>query len=444
MSLSEPPKLTATPSKPDERGFSKQRGNVSEATLKARIATQLARLTKLAPDSGSRIDPGLAFWPGWMNRLVDDLVLLRPHDPLGAFRGLKALDHRVVALEICDEGDNGDIGPIFARQAQALSLIPDFHAALAQANSDTLIENVFILLVEPDLLDVDEDFPQVLLDALGRHGREAIVRRLVATYGPRASTSQEAKLDRAWSARVTEFLLAEPDADHALAMIDRLGLRDQVESTAVVRFLLRHEALGGEFMGWMRRSLDEVGLRRGDEAGKDLWRPDREAVAVSEAQGLAELAQEIRRASFEILLDMGQLRDWLKRLPAERRALERARALRHVTTYPNRSRALLVLLEWPDLKAAVRLVMEHHDDMHSQSCTVFNKVAQRLEATAPMAAMLLYRRGAFCQFSVPTDWVDDGPRLARCAELWARHPDSSYASHSEFMDRLERERDPAR
>ena len=159
-----------------------------------------------------------------------------------------------------------------------------------------------------------------------------------------------------------------------------------------------------------------------------------------EAQGLADLAQEIRRASFEILLDMEQLRDWLQRLPAKRQAREKTRALRHVAAHPDRFRALLVLLEWPDLEAAVRLVMEHHDEMDRQSCTTFNKVARQLEDTAPGAAMLLYRRGAFCQFSVLTDWADSGPRLARCAELWDRHPDSVYESHAEFMDQLKREK----
>lgn len=444
MPLSEPPKPAATPSQTEGNGLSRQRGNVSEATLKTRIATQLARLEKLVPDTGARVDPRLASWPGKMDRLVDDLVLLRAYDPLDALRGLRALDCRIIVLESCDEGDNGDIGPILACQTQARGLTPDFHAALAQGDPDTLVEQVFTLLVEPDLLDVDEDFPQPLLDALGRDGREAVVRRLVDAHGPGSSTSSGSKLGCDWSWSVTELLLAEPDVEHALAMIDCLGLRDQVGPTAVVRFLLRHGALGGEFMVWMRRSLNRVGSLRGageeSEEEEALRRPDREGVAVCEAQGLADLAQKIRHASFEILLDTEQLRNWLQRLPAKRQALEKARALRHVAAHPDRFRALMVLLEWPNLEAAVRLVMEHHNEMDRQSCTTFNKVARQLEATAPRAAMLLYRRGALCQFSVLMDWADSGPRLARCAELWDRHPDGSYVSHAEFMDQLKQEK----
>ncbi len=409
-----------------------------EAALKARITKQLARLARLAPDLGSRVSPRLASWPGWIDSLVDDLVRLRPHDPLEALHGLRALDHRVTALDLCHEGYEEATEPILGRQERARALYPDFHLALAQADRDILVERVFVLLTEPALLDQDDGFPQALLNALGRDGRESVVRRLIEAGDPATQESSGSERGCGWSWSVTELLLADPDVSHALGEIDRLDLRDHVCPVSVVRVLLRHKALGRDFMDWMRKAIGSVHVVGEEEDSP--WRSDKEGIALCESEGLAGLAQEIRYASFEILLDTAQLHDWLERLPEARRPREKARALRHVCADPRRSQALLVLLEWPDLEAATRLVMECHDEMDGQSCTAFNKAAALLEDSAPVAAMLLYRRGAFNRFSNATDWHDSRPEIARCAELWALHPDSSCDSHEEFLSRVERKK----
>lgn len=413
-----------------------------ETALKTRITKHLAGLAKLAPDLSTKVNRRLASWPGRMDRLVDDLVLLRLHEPMEALRGLRELDHRVILLDLCYEEEREAIEPILDRQEQARAFYPDFHLALAQADRGTLIERVFVLLTEPGLLDQDDGFPQALLDALGRDGREAVVRRLIEAGEPAIQGLSASDLGCNWSWSVTELLLADPDVGYALAQIDRLGLRDQVCPVSVVRFLLRHKALGEDFMDWMRKAIGSVGVleEEEDEDDDSPWRPDREGVALCESEGLTALAQEIRYVSFEILLDTAQLHDWLERLPEARRPREKARAMRHVCADPRRSQALLVLLEWPDLEAATRLVIEHHDEMDGQSCTTFNKAAALFEESAPLAAMLLYRRGAFNQFSKATDWHDSRPKLARCAELWAMYPDSSCDSHEEFLDQLEREK----
>ena len=419
----------------------------SEATLKASIATQLARLARLVPDDGRvTANPHLASWPGWMDRLVDDLVQLSSHDPLEALRGLRSLDDRVGMARSYEEATEAQVEAILDRQDRASGRYHDFCLALVQADPNTLVEQVFVLATEPGLLGCDEVFPQPLLDALGRGGREAVVRRLIEAHDTESRMSPRDSWGWNLNWSVTELLLADPDVGHVLATIDRLGLRARVRPAPVVRFLLRHRAFGEEFMIWMRRAIADITIVENDLGFVDdeeeaRLRVDREAVAVCEAQGLADLAQEIRHTTFEILLDTAQLRDWLEHLPTTHRVQEEARALRHIAACPDRARALLALLEWPDLEAAARLVMRNHHAMDRQSCLTLNRAARLLEPAAPRAAMLLYRRAAFCQFSIGMGLADAGPQLARCAELWARHPDDSCESHAGFMGRLERERD---
>lgn len=418
-----------------------------EATLKASITRQLVRLARLMPDDGQvTASPRLASWPGWIDRLIDDLVRLSAHDPLEALRGLRSLDDRVGMARNYQEATEAEVKPIVDRQDRTYGLYPDFCLALVQADPDTLVERVFVLATEPGLLGCDEVFPQPLLDALGRGGREAVVRRLVEAHEAESRTSPRDSWDWNPNWSVTELLLADPDAGHVLATIDRLGLRDRVRPAPVVRYLLRHRAFGAEFLTWMRRAIADISLVENDlsfvdDAEEARLRVDREAVAVCEAEGLADLAQEIRHAAFEILLDTAQLRDWRERLPATCCVQEEAGALRHIAAYPDRARALLALLEWPDLEAAARLVMRHHDEMSGQSCMTFNRAARLLEPAAPRAAMLLYRRAALCQLSIGMGLADGRPQLARCAELWTRHPDDSCESHAGFMSRLEHERD---
>lgn len=58
------------------------------------------------------------------------------------------------------------------------------------------------------------------------------------------------------------------------------------------------------------------------------------------------LAQEIRRAAFEVLLDGVPLRDRLKCLPAPQREPERASAMRLVIADERRAQVLLFRKRW--------------------------------------------------------------------------------------------------
>lgn len=407
-----------------------------KAALKARIRKQLGRLGRLvAIDDWDDEGPDLQLpsWPGWIGQLLADLVLLQPLDPLAALRGLGALNRIICELN----DDVPDTDDILSRQRGILELLPTFQAGIGGDDPRRLVGLVLTLVTEDDLLDEGDDIPRSLLDALGRDRRVAVTLRLARLR--RAGSCPTA--DLAW--RMTEILLAEPEFPDALELIARLGLEEQVAARPVVRRFLEGRAVGPEFLAWVRRVL-----RESVDDTEDTLPLVTDCVALCDTVGQQELAQTIRREALSVVLDVELLHDWLDRLPELQRELEEARALRDVARLEDKAAALLFLLEWPDLEAAARLVMEHHDAMAGQSCSTFNDAGRCLEATAPRAAMLLYRRaamllyrrGAFCVFSTGPGTLDQKPRIDRCAALWARYPDGPYDSHAGFMDRLAQER----
>ncbi len=400
----------------------------SKAALEARISKQLARLVRLVPVddwNDEAPDLQLSSWPGWIDQLVADLVLLRPLDPLAALRGLAALNRVVGSLD----GDFQDIDEILDRQRDILPLFAAFRAELGNGDPQGVADLVVTLVTEDDLLDEGDEIPKPLLDALGQEGRVAVTLRLADLR----RSGFRPTVDLAWW--MTEILLAEPKLEDALELITRLDLEEQVSATSVVRCFLEGRVVGPGFLDWVRRLLREP---VGDM--EDTLPVLMECVELCDAMSQPEMAQTIRREALPVVLDVAMLREWLDRLPELQRELDEARALREVAGVADKAAALLFLLKWPDLEAAERLVMEHHDEMVGQSCGTFNDAARLLEATAPRAAMLLYRRGAFCLFSTGVGLIDWKPRIDRCAALWARYPDTRYDSHAGFMDRLAQER----
>lgn len=404
-----------------------------KTALKARVRKQLARLRELlalaADEWEDHGDEGpdlqLSSWPGWIAQTLADLVLLQPLNPLAALRGLGALNGIVGSLDT----HFPDTDDILSQVRPILRLYPTFHAALDGGDPRRLPGLVVTLVTEDELLDEGGEIPWPLLHALGHDGRVSVAQRLARLR--RAGAFPDVNL--AW--RTAEVLLAEPQLADALALLARPGFEGQVSAWRVVERLLEDRVGGGELLGWLRRVLHE------DRAADthDLLALVTCCATLCDELGQHDAAQAIRREALPVVLDVDLLRDWLDRLPEPRRELEEATTLREVAGLQDRAAALLFLLEWPDTDAAARLVMDHHETMAGQSCATFNEAARNLEDTAPTAAMLLYRKGAFCVFGAGMGLIDARPRIDRCAALWARYPDGAYDSHEVFLQRLEQE-----
>ncbi len=119
------------------------------------------------------------------------------------------------------------------------------------------------------------------------------------------------------------------------------------------------------------------------------WRQAR--IATLEALNRPEEAQALRWACLAETLEAGYLRDVMRRLPdfedfeAEQRGL--ALALGHRDAH----RALALLVGWPDLPRADRLVRDRAGELDGNRYEVLSGAADALQAKHPLAATLLRR-----------------------------------------------------
>ncbi|MGI4797283.1 MAG: DUF6880 family protein [Janthinobacterium lividum] len=396
--------------------------------LKARVKRQLDRLAKHVPDPDDEEvreeDLCLPSWPVWIDALVDDLTLLRSLDPWAALRELKRLCETIGGLD----GMGLDVDNLFEKQDALKALSPSFQLALADGDPDDLAARVLLLVTTDEFLDFDLPLSVALLRRLDRARRESLAVQLSRT------TRDPGEPGPYLDGRAGEVLLAEPDIGDTFEALDRLGLRDRMPPELVLQRMLEEAERHAELLGWVRRFLAGYLNYPGEEdSGRRL---DRELAAACASRGHPELAQEIRRAGFYGLLDIDDARAWLERLPPAKRKAGKAEILRHVAADERRTHALLFLAAWPDLEAAARLVREHHEAMDEASCLSFSQVARRLEPIDPVAALLLFRRGAFCEFGSVVTMFDERADIRRCEALWIRHPADSIESHAAFVERL--------
>lgn len=396
--------------------------------LKARIKRQLDHLARHVPDEDDerirKEDVCLPSWPAWIDALVDDLTLLRLLDPWAALRGLKRLCETIGGLD----GMGLDVDNLLERQDAVEALSPFFQLALADGGPDDLAARVLLLVTTDEFLSFDLPLSVELLRKLDRASREAMAVQLSQTR--RKADAPGPYLD--W--RAGEILLAEPDIGDTFEALDRLGQRDRMAPELVLQRMLEETEPHAELLGWVRRFLAEYVTYPGEEdPGRRL---DRELAAACDSRGHPELAQEIRRAGFHGLLDIDDARAWLERLPPAERKPGQAEALRLVAADERRTHALLFLAAWPDLEAAARLVREHHEAMDEASCLAFSQVARQLEPVDPVAALLLFRRGAFCEFGPVVTMFDERADIRRCEALWICYPADGIESHTAFVERL--------
>jgi len=111
-----------------------------------------------------------------------------------------------------------------------------------------------------------------------------------------------------------------------------------------------------------------------------------------QADGQNEAAQSLRLSTFHATLSAGLLRDYLKRLPdfddieAEDEALDRAMA------HPDASLALDLLISWPSLERAAKMVLLRANNINGESEAALVAAADRLALRYPLAATLLLRK----------------------------------------------------
>ena len=134
-------------------------------------------------------------------------------------------------------------------------------------------------------------------------------------------------------------------------------------------------------------------LDRADVGASRWYSPewDDTRIAVLEALGRPDEAQEVRWRVFSRILSVQHLQEYLRRLDdfADVEAEERAFTL--VEQHPMPLLALQFLIAWPALPRAARFVIRHWEEWDGEAFEIYGPAAERLSSEHPVAATLLLR-----------------------------------------------------
>ena len=162
-------------------------------------------------------------------------------------------------------------------------------------------------------------------------------------------------------------------------------------------------------------------------------------IAVLEALGRSDEAQQLRWAFFAKTLSACHLRDHLKRLAAFEDVEVEERAFALAEDHPMRLLALNFLVRWPAVARAGRLVLTHGPDWDGEAYEILAPAAERLSTEQPLAATVLLR--AMLVFALSTGRTKRYRHAAehlRTCELLAARIDAwqGVERHESFMGRI--------
>ena len=169
----------------------------------------------------------------------------------------------------------------------------------------------------------------------------------------------------------------------------------------------------------------------------EAWHDTR--IAVLDALGRSEEAQQHRWQVFGKTLSIPLLREYLKRLDAFADVEAEERAFVVVEQHPLPLVALQFLVFWPSLPRAARYVIEHCHDWEGDAYEVYEPAAERLSANHPVAASLLLRAmvGFALSMGRSKRYRYAVEHLRQCERLEARIDDwQGFESHASFVGRL--------
>lgn len=161
-------------------------------------------------------------------------------------------------------------------------------------------------------------------------------------------------------------------------------------------------------------------------------------VAVLEAEGRMEEADEARWARFERTLSADDLRALLARLPDFEDVVALDRAFELAAGHPDAMRGLAFLMDWPALREAAALVLARTDEMRGGRDDI-PLWASRLAGRHPLAAVLLLRARAKALVTFGPGVTEEIRSLVAEAEalLAIVGDDAAVPDHAAFVDELQ-------
>ena len=333
-----------------------------------------------------------------------------------------AVDLQVRLLELSEgvldrsSDSTGAVIGLFQRGVDALATLAAA-AAAAGLSPEALVEYAAELLQENGYGQFEGLIP-ALAPVLGEAGLLQL---------------EEALLERGGVDRYTMEQLAQGrgDLDGYLELFEPSQLTWPDTAAEVAGHLLR----GG------RAEQALAVLERAAKASQimeaEAWHATR--IAVLEALGRSEDAQQHRWLVFRHTLSIPLLREYLQRLDdfADVEAEEQAFAV--VEQHPYPLAALQFLVFWPSLPRAARYVIEHGHDWDGDAYEIVEPAAERLSAEHPVAASLLLRSMVVFALSMGRSkrYRYAAEHLRQCERLEARIDDwQGVESHASFVGRL--------
>jgi hypothetical protein len=173
------------------------------------------------------------------------------------------------------------------------------------------------------------------------------------------------------------------------------------------------------------------------DSGQDAW--DTAYITCLTALGRTENAQLHRWDCFMANLSANHLRDHLKFLPDFDDVEAENTAKQHVLEFPSISTALEFCLNWPDLRAAAKLVETRADEINGDFYSLLTSAADVLRSKHPLAAVILYR--SMIDDTLKQDrsslYIQAAEQLADCAVLDAGILDyGTFPSHGSYIRAL--------
>ncbi len=333
-------------------------------------------------------------------------------------------------FERSDDG-SGSLGDVFRAAGADLGRL----WAMLPVRDPVGLASELLALLNADGYDTTDRLLAASGPALGPDGRAELRRLLQARLAglPRARGRDDFGEPRGRfmaSLRLRELSDLEGDVDAYIAAVEAGGRSENFAGDIAERLIAHHRP--AEALGW----LDRASARHDEGRQIDL------RIAALDALGRKAEAQALRWTTFQRFLSPEHLRAYLRSLPDFDDVEAEEQAIAHALAHPDRGLALMVLVAWPNLKAANQLVRDYHDELDGGQYFRLRPAAEALAENHPAAATLLHRalvedvlrRASSRQYQYA---VRD---VRACAGLAALLPDeAALETHDAFMARLRRE-----
>ena len=308
----------------------------------------------------------------------------------------------------------GTLIGVFLQGVESLAAV----ASAAALKPGALAEQIAELISGNGYGQFNELIP-TMASALGEQGLTQLQQHFETIGGPDAGYA------------LRQIAEARGDVDAYMAQFDARTLSRPAVAADVALHLLE-----------AGRAQDGLAILDGAAANVSDWLATEwgdARIAVLEALGRHEDAQQQRWDLFCRSLSAPHLRDYLKRLDDFSDVEAEERAIEVAEQHPQPLLALAFLMHWPALPRAARYVLSHPNRWDGEAFDVLAPAADRLSSQHPLAAIVLLRsmvvfalwNGRSKRYRYAAEHLQTCERLAAEIDDW-----QGLDSQASFMGRL--------